>query len=510
MNKYIFKCYLFIFVFFSINALNIKTFINDTDIALDVYNDNHTLPNFTYASSSCCQSHPLYIDQSNYDITNFTIFTDENEVVDKDNILITYINSNLDISSQKEVFSLPEHDNIIELQIIDICKLNQSFYDGNIISITLKVNEEDITFTYSKTCSNKSNSPYMKKCLSIIILLMIIYFIVFIASKFSPKQNFLSNNILNAQLRAQCDIQWHYGIYIIILSMVIVWCIHSFENITINLCSFFITVISFVLLYMGIAYLTKKSMKFECFNKRLKERIKEEYFNCKLYKILSMIISIVILILFKIFRSVFISNIILFSIIFGGLSLLITTNFYSLILFCSCFISYDIFFIISSFIFHVNYSTKALEMLDQPYKLVIPNIIKYDPIHPCLFSSYIDIILIGLIVKYTRSFDLLKGYTNYKYFTMSLILLGLGCLGTFLFYLLYSSEQILLFPIMMIEIADLILYSFYQGEFTDFMEGKNNIGVRKAVDDIIHSVEKIDDDDEEDKVKYERKGSDDE
>ena len=149
-------------------------------------------------------------------------------------------------------------------------------------------------------------------------------------------------------------------------------------------------------------------------------------------------------------------------------------------------------------------------MLDQPYKLVIPNIIKYDPIHPCLFSSYIDIILIGLIVKYTRSFDLLKGYTNYKYFTMSLILLGLGCLGTFLFYLLYSSEQILLFPIMMIEIADLILYSFYQGEFTDFMEGKNNIGVRKAVDDIIHSVEKIDDDDEEDKVKYERKGSDDE
>ena len=81
---------------------------------------------------------------------------------------------------------------------------------------------------------------------------------------------------------------------------------------------------------------------------------------------------------------------------------------------------------------------------------------------------------------------------------------------TFLFYLLYSSEQILLFPIMMIEIADLILYSFYQGEFTDFMEGKNNIGVRKAVDDIIHSVEKIDDDDEEDKVKYERKGSDDE
>ena len=97
----------------------------------------------------------------------------------------------------------------------------------------------------------------------------------------------------------------------------------------------------------------------------------------------------------------------------------------------------DIFFIISSFIFHVNYSTKALEMLDQPYKLVIPNIIKYDPIHPCLFSSYVDIIIIGLIVKYTRSFDLLKGYTNYKYFTMSLILLGLGCLGTFLFYLLY-------------------------------------------------------------------------
>ena len=379
-----------------------------------------------------------------------------------------------------------------------------------IISITLKVNEEDVVFSYSKTCSNKSNSPYMKKILSITILLMIVYLIVFVSSKFSPKQNFLSNNILNTQLRAQCDIQWHYGIYIIIASMISVWSFNSFESVSINVFSFLITVISFVSLYMGISYLIKKSMKLECFNKKIKETIKEEYFNCKLYKILSMIISLLILIVFKLFHSAFLSNIILFSIIFGGLSLLITTNFYSLVLFSSCFISYDIFFMISSFIFKVNYSTKALEMLEQPFKLVIPNIMKYNPMHPCLFSSCIDIIIVGLIVKYTRSFDLLKGYTNYKYFTTSLVLLIFGSLGTFLFYLLYNSEQILLFPIMMIEIADLILYSFYQGEFTDFMEGKNNIGVRKAVDDIIHSVEKIDDDDEEDKVKYERKSSDDE
>ena len=43
----------------------------------------------------------------------------------------------------------------------------------------------------------------------------------------------------------------------------------------------------------------------------------------------------------------------------------------------------------------------------------------------------------------------------------------------------------------------------------DFMEGKNNIGMRKAVDDIIHSVEKIDED-EGDKGTYVRNDSEEE
>ena len=58
--------------------------------------------------------------------------------------------------------------------------------------------------------------------------------------------------------------------------------------------------------------------------------------------------------------------------------------------------------------------------------------------------------------------------------------------------------------------GNILLSSFYLGEINDFMEGKNNIGMRKAVNDIIHSVEKIDDEDEEEskKGKYIRKDSD--
>ena len=45
----------------------------------------------------------------------------------------------------------------------------------------------------------------------------------------------------------------------------------------------------------------------------------------------------------------------------------------------------------------------------------------------------------------------------------------------------------------------------------DFMEGKNNIGMRKAVDDIIHSVEKIDEDEgDKDKGTYVRNDSEEE
>lgn len=206
-----------------------------------------------------------------------------------------------------------------------------------------------------------------------------------------------------------------------------------------------------------------------------------------------------------------ISNIIFFSFVFGALSLIIIQTFSSLILFTACLITYDIIFLLSTFVLNINYNSKSLELIDQPIKFLAPNLFEYNPLHPCFFSSCIDIIVICLIVKYARSFDLLKGNTNFKYFHMSLFFLALGCIATFLFYLLFFNVQILLFPIEIILSVNLILMSIYQGEMNDFMEGKNNIGMRKAVDDIIHSVEKIDEDEgDKDKGTYVRNDSEEE
>lgn len=230
-----------------------------------------------------------------------------------------------------------------------------------------------------------------------------------------------------------------------------------------------------------------------------------------MYKFVSVILSFIILIVFHVFHFMIISNIIFFSFVFGALSLIIIQTFSSIVLFTACLISYDIIFLMSSLILHINYNSKALELIDQPIKFLFPVLFDYNPLHPCFFSSCIDIIVISLIVKYARSFDLLKGNTNFKYFTMSLIFLGIGCVATLLFYLILYNEQILLFPIEIILILNLILMSIYQGEMNDFMEGKNNIGMRKAVDDIIHSVEKIDEDEgDKDKGTYVRNDSEEE
>ena len=94
---------------------------------------------------------------------------------------------------------------------------------------------------------------------------------------------------------------------------------------------------------------------------------------------------------------------------------------------------------------------------------------------------------------------------------MCLFFLSMGCIATFLLYLIFFNAQILLFPIEIILTLNLILMSIYQGEMNDFMEGKNNIGMRKAVDDIIHSVEKIDEDEgDKDKGTYVRNDSEEE
>ena len=509
MKQIILKWYVFSLFLFFISSFQVQTFINDTNLAIEVYNENGTLPNFTYEKTSCCQIKEFFIDQSEYDITNFTFFKDDNDTFNKDDINITFVNSNINISSQKEIFELPEHPNIIELQIYNVCQLNQSYSDGNIISVSMKVNEKTIQFSYSKNC-NKRNHSYIVKVLSIVVFLLCIYLIVYLSAKFSAKQHFLSNNVLNAQLNNHFIILWHYGIYIVILSLITVSLIHTFKG-AINLFSFIITIICFLVMFMGIAYIFKKSMKLECFPKKLKENLKQEYFNIKMYKFVSVILSFIILIVFHVFHFMIISNIIFFSFVFGALSLIIIQTFSSIVLFTACLISYDIIFLMSSLILHINYNSKALELIDQPIKFLFPVLFDYNPLHPCFFSSCIDIIVISLIVKYARSFDLLKGNTNFKYFTMSLIFLGIGCVATLLFYLILYNEQILLFPIEIILILNLILMSIYQGEMNDFMEGKNNIGMRKAVDDIIHSVEKIDEDEgDKDKGTYVRNDSEEE
>ena len=511
MKQIILKCYVFFLFILFISSFQIKTFINDTDLSLDVYNVNGTLSNFTYEKTSCCQVKELFIDQSEYDITNFSFFKEENDTFNKDDINITLINNNFDISSHKEVFEMPEHPDIIELQVYNVCLLNQTYYDGNIITVSMKVNDKIIHFSYSKNCHSKGKPYYLIKIVSLAIFLLFIYMIVYITAKYSAKQHFLSNNVLNVQLNSHFIIYWHYGIYIVILSLIGVMSIHFFKEKAINFYSFVITVICFLVTFMGIVYILKKSMKLECFPKRLKENLKQEYFNVKMYKIVSLILSFIILIIFHIFHFMLISNIIFFSFIFGALSLIIIQTFSSLILFTACLITYDIIFLLSTFILNINYNSKYLELIDQPIKFLSPNLFEYNPLHPCFFSSCIDILVISLIVKYARSFDLLKGNTNFKYFHMCLFFLSMGCIATFLLYLIFFNAQILLFPIEIILTLNLILMSIYQGEMNDFMEGKNNIGMRKAVDDIIHSVEKIDEDEgDKDKGTYVRNDSEEE
>lgn len=510
-SKNILKYYVAFFLIIQVSSLEIVNYVNDTNEALMVYSINGTSPNFTYIKSSCCQIQQLFIENSKDDISNFTIFKDENDTFLADNFSVFLKNQDLNITNQTEIFSVEEHPNIFVLQIFNVCLLNEAESEGNVITVNLMANDKSITFSFITNCPKKSVLYFtIKKMLTIMILLVLVLGIVYFCGKFIPKQNYLSNNAINTQLSFKIDIIWNYGIYIIISSLILVWVVNFFEDYAVSFFSFFIQILCFLMMFMGVSYMFKKSLKLDCFPKEIKEKAKQEYFNLKMYKIISIFLSLLIMILFTFFHIKFISNIIFFALIFGSLSLLSINNYTNIILFTSCFISYDIFFLILSFFMKINYNTKAMELFDQPIKLVIPNLTTNNPLHPCYFVSCFDVILIGLVVKYTRSFDILKGNNNFKYFKISLVNILLGSIGTLLFYLLYSNEHILLFPIELMLIGNVLMSSFYLGEVNDFMEGKNNIGMRKAVNDIIHSVEKIDDEDEEEskKGKYIRKDSD--
>ena len=133
------------------------------------------------------------------------------------------------------------------------------------------------------------------------------------------------------------------------------------------------------------------------------------------YEIISAFISCIIVMFYFITRHWILNNIICFCLAFTTLSFIILKSFMLCFLCLFLFFIYDTFWVFfSERIFNENVMVVAATSIQVPIKIEFPILFSNNPIKNCMLLGLGDILLPGLIIKYSRRFDLIYEKINKK------------------------------------------------------------------------------------------------
>ncbi|MCQ2817046.1 MAG: A22B family peptidase, partial [archaeon] len=463
----------------------------------------------------CCRPFYLYREYSDYDI-NMTLFLDNGEVFNPQSTKVFLTKyKQYDFSSLLSIYPIEGHDDINEIKIKNFCMQSKTEFK-NLLTVEFSIQKgtssKNYSFNFIQICQDKKTFDVYYKNKFIAFSFLSVFFIieVFICSYLSAgddcltKKNFPTETVKETSTLNQIAfykkrfIKWYYCVITLIIFFFLSFIIHKSKKIAVGIINFLLYFVFYFLLFMAISYLFKKILKLERIPFTIKSALKIEYYHLKLYRIISAVFCLLLIIFWFFNKSWVLSNIISISLTFGVVSSFFFQSFKSVALLVLFSLIFDIFWFIggTSFLSY-NYGVEALELINQPIKIVNHNKEIFSVSHPCLFVSGFDTIVITMLLKYAKCFDNLKAYNN-KYYIKSFILFIIGTLMSNIFQCVIESPQLKIGIIFIIVTFGLIGYSMLEGEFSDFWDGENNIGMKRAVDEVIQSVEKIDEEHKDD------------
>lgn len=351
----------------------------------------------------------------------------------------------------------------------------QFLYNNN----TLEVNPNNETYhiDFVKFCKEESKVKSMFSGMIIILLAIIMTY-------FASKTN-IKFDIVN-EIRQHNEIKWWHGLVFLVLgSCVLILIFYLVKYIA----SIFTVIAIFQCMascFATIAFYNKRLIQNEKFY-FLKHTLHRKIYDIKLYKIISFIISLVIIYYWYTTRHWILNNFLAYCLCFLILSIFAIKDFKVSAIILICLFVYDVFWVFfSQKIFDQNVMVVAATSMNIPNKLEIPLFFSTDPIRSCTFLGLGDIVLPGMIIKYCKRFDKIKGNNKLSYFKFCMGLYIISIVLAYLMVVFFNHAQPVLFYICPIFIVGLTTKAFFKGEIKDFMQGKNLIDTTKAVDEIIN------------------------
>ena len=449
--------------------------VNTLDITLNgtrIFSNGSIHPHFKFSlphkSSDCTSGRNIYFETPLSHQTEFKFIKDSFN----DSIYNLSLNSSINIVDT-DLSSLDESDKVTTVIVIHLCnenKLKNSSSKWTEIIMNFNYNKIDYVLKFIKFCEKPSMNEAI---LSGLLLFLISTFFLYLACikdiKFDAED-----------IKEQGELQAWHGVVFVIFGSAILLFIFYF----IYLANFVITVIVSIQSVAAL-YLTLRTF-IEDLNIDLLKRTVYQIIN--LQQMILIVVSTIILIAWLITKHWLLNNLLGFCLIFTALSILHINNLKICTIILILTYLYDAFWVfLSPLFFEKNVMETAAVKLVLPIKLELPVFFGNNPIKDCMFLGLGDIIIPGLLSKFSRNIDKTKNINIYFHSSIVFYVIGLLLCGGIL--VIFNYPQPALFYICPSMLIGVICLSCSRKEFTEIWKGEHNlehinIDHNRQIDDI--------------------------
>jgi hypothetical protein len=459
---------IFTLLLFVLNINSLEITLNGTRI---FYNGSiHPHFNFSnnHKSSDCTSGRNIYFETPLSHQTEFKFIKDT--INDTFNNLS--LNSAIDIVDT-DLSSLDESDKVSTVLIVHLCnekKLKDSSSKWTKIILNFNYNKIDYVLKFIKFCEKPSmNEAILSGLILFTISTLFLYLACIKDIKFDAED-----------IKEQGELKAWHGIVFVIFGSVILLFIFYF----IQLANFVITLIVSIQSAAAL-YLTSRTF-IEDINIDLLKRTVYQTIN--LQQLILIVVSVIVLIAWLITKHWLLNNLLGFCLIFTALSILHINNLKICTIILSLTYLYDAFWVfLSPLFFEKNVMETAAIKLVLPIKLELPVFYGNNPLKDCMFLGLGDIIIPGLLSKFSRNLDKAKNINIYFNSSIVFYVIGLLLCGGIL--VIFNYPQPALFYICPSMLIGVICLSCSRKEFTEIWKGEHNlehinINHNRQIDDI--------------------------
>ena len=504
----------YINTFFLIYCLEVQlnihqnnTIINYTIINNTYKNELFNAEKIFYSKCRCKYNTDIFYISPDKNIINFTINTSEIKPQNENKLPIVepnlYINSkNLDIeytlnNTNENIYYLqintmcknPNYKNINNKKIIGenniknngIYKIESYMIENNpdyndndyfsILNFTFNYNKTSYNFSFIKICFYDET---WKSILSCCCIMFIAFIYVYLSTYMKLNFKFVK------EVQQASDIKWYHIFYSVLFGSCLLLSIYLFRKYILIILNILIGFESWLCIHYAFLFFILQ------IGKKIFSNLKHKEMNhkkCKIlfdmtpYEIISAFISCIIVMFYFITRHWILNNIICFCLAFTTLSFIILKSFMLCFLCLFLFFIYDTFWVFfSERIFNENVMVVAATSIQVPIKIEFPILFSNNPIKNCMLLGLGDILLPGLIIKYSRRFDLIYEKINKKkkyisFFKYNLILYFISVALAMIMMFVFNHGQPVLFYISPIFIIGLILKAYKEKCLIEFWNG---------------------------------------